>query len=118
MSVPPPAAGSAGWRSRRGQGRSRLLIEWMRDLGLDVTIDRIGNIFGMLAGTEALPPVMIGSHIDTVATGGLYDGCWACWPGSKLVETLNEAGLVPAAAGVVAFTNEEGARVRRMRWAR
>jgi acetylornithine deacetylase/succinyl-diaminopimelate desuccinylase-like protein len=41
---------------------------------LAVTIDAIGNIVGVRGGREEVPPVMFGSHVDTVATGGRYDG--------------------------------------------
>jgi len=51
-----------------------LLVRWMRDLGLIVTVDAIGNIVGVRGGREDLPPVMFGSHIDTVGTGDRYDG--------------------------------------------
>ena len=51
-----------------------LVAGWMRELGLEVSIDPIGNVFGLRAGSEPLPPVMTGSHIDTVRTGGRYDG--------------------------------------------
>ena len=51
-----------------------LVVTWMRDLGLDVTIDGIGNVVGVMEGQEPGPPVMCGSHIDTVRTGGRYDG--------------------------------------------
>src|SRR5512143_3801022 len=56
---------------RRGRD---LLVGWMRASGLTVTVDRMGNIFGQRAGTEALAPVMMGSHADSVPTGGKYDG--------------------------------------------
>ena len=56
-----------------GAGRD-LVVGWMRDQGLEVAIDPIGNIFGTRKGTQDGPSVMMGSHIDTVATGGLYDG--------------------------------------------
>src|SRR5512147_2823285 len=70
-----------------------LVVTWMRELGLEIQIDRVGNIFGLRKGTEDLPPVMTGSHIDTVATGGKYDGCLGVLAGLEVVETLNEAGL-------------------------
>lgn len=88
-----------------------LVRGWMEELGLDVTIDGIGNIVGVRAGTEDGPPVMTGSHIDTVATGGIYDGNLGVLAGLEVVECLNEAGITtrrPIAVGV--FTNEEGAR--------
>ena len=53
-----------------------LLVRWMRDIGLTVTVDAIGNIIGTRGGREELAPVMFGSHIDTVGTGGRYDGLY------------------------------------------
>ncbi len=88
-----------------------LVVTWMRELGLAVTVDRIGNVVGLRRGKRAGPPVMIGSHIDTVATGGLYDGNLGVLAGLEIVETLNDAGMItqnPLAVGF--FTNEEGAR--------
>ncbi len=46
----------------------------MEALGLDVIVDELGNLFGIRAGRQDVPPVMVGSHLDTVGTGGLYDG--------------------------------------------
>jgi N-carbamoyl-L-amino-acid hydrolase len=43
-----------------------LLVRWMRELGLAVTIDAIGNIIGVRGGREDAAPVMFGSHVDTV----------------------------------------------------
>ena len=88
-----------------------LVVGWMRALGLEVTIDRIGNVVGLRRGELEGPPVMTGSHIDTVATGGLYDGNLGVLAGLEVVETLNDAGLStrhPIAVGF--FTNEEGVR--------
>ena len=88
-----------------------LLITWMKELKLEVSIDPIGNIFGWRAGLEDLPPVMTGSHIDTVRTGGRYDGPLGVLGGLEVVRALNEAGIVTRRPIVVAaFTNEEGAR--------
>ena len=92
------------------QGRD-LVVQWMRELGMDVTVDRIGNVVATRAGRVAGPAVMIGSHIDTVATGGLYDGNLGVLAGLELIEALNAAGaktLHPIS--VAFFTNEEGAR--------
>lgn len=88
-----------------------LLITWMKALKLEVSVDPIGNIFGWRAGLEDLPPVMTGSHIDTVRTGGRYDGPLGVLGGLEVVRALNEAGIVTRRPIVVAaFTNEEGAR--------
>lgn len=92
------------------QGRD-LLVSWMKELGLEISIDVIGNIWGVREGTEDGPPIMIGSHIDTVATGGWYDGAAGVLAGLEVIEALNEAGVqTRTPLAVAAFTNEEGAR--------
>jgi beta-ureidopropionase / N-carbamoyl-L-amino-acid hydrolase len=88
-----------------------LVVRWMRELGLQVQVDAIGNIFGRRAGSEDLAPVMTGSHIDTVRTGGRYDGNFGVLSGLEVVQTLNDAGVRTRRPLIVAaFTNEEGAR--------
>ena len=92
------------------QGRD-LVTGWMRELGLEVSLDGIGNVLGVRTGSEDGPPVMIGSHIDTVRTGGIYDGCLGVLAGLEVIETLNNAGIETKRPLAVAFfTNEEGAR--------
>lgn len=92
------------------QGRD-LVVRWMRELGLAVTVDGIGNVVGLRAGRKAGPPVMTGSHIDTVRTGGRYDGNLGVLAGLEVVAALNDAGVVTERPIAVAFfTNEEGAR--------
>jgi N-carbamoyl-L-amino-acid hydrolase len=89
----------------------KLLVQWMRELGLAVSIDAIGNIIGVRAGREATAPVMFGSHVDTVGTGGRYDGLYGVLAGLEACESLNDAGIVtPRPLALVAFTNEEGVR--------
>jgi len=91
-------------------GRDRV-TGWMRELGLKVSIDRVGNMFGYRAGETDEAPVMIGSHIDTVATGGWYDGNVGVLSGLEVAATLNDAGVITKRPIVVAaFTNEEGSR--------
>src|SRR5919201_6716013 len=88
-----------------------LVVGWMKAAGLDVRIDAIGNVIGVRAGTENLPPVMTGSHIDTVRTGGRFDGNYGVLAGLEVVRLLNEAGITTRRPLCVAvFTNEEGAR--------
>ena len=92
------------------EGRD-LVVRWMAELGLQVSVDAIGNVIGLRKGRHDGAPVMIGSHIDTVATGGLYDGNLGVLAGLEVVETLNDAAVTtrhPLAVGF--FTNEEGAR--------
>lgn len=83
----------------------------MKEIGLDVRIDVIGNAVGVRPGLEDGPPVMTGSHIDTVRTGGLYDGNLGVLAGLEVIETLNDAGISTRHSLAVGFfTNEEGAR--------
>ncbi|MDG2113485.1 MAG: hydantoinase/carbamoylase family amidase, partial [Actinomycetota bacterium] len=93
-----------------GAGRD-LVATWMRDLGMEVAIDGIGNVVAMLPGLEPGAPVMTGSHIDTVRTGGRYDGNLGVIAGLEVVETLLDAGVTPRRPIAVAFfSDEEGAR--------
>ena len=88
-----------------------LVVGWMRELGLKVHVDMIGNIIALRPGRSNGSPVMTGSHIDTVRTGGKYDGNYGVLGALEAIATLNDAGITPArplAPGV--FTNEEGAR--------
>src|SRR5438093_852842 len=62
-------------------------------------------------GREDLPPVMFGSHIDTVGTGGRYDGLYGVLAGLEACAALNDAGRATRRPlALVAFTNEEGSR--------
>jgi len=92
------------------QGRD-LVVSWMHELGLDVTIDQIGNVIGIRTGLESGKPVMTGSHIDTVASGGRYDGNLGVLAGLEVIATLNDAKIkTRKPIGVGFFTNEEGSR--------
>ena len=89
-----------------------LVVSWMHDLSLDVRIDGIGNVVAIRGGRNAdAAPVMTGSHIDTVRTGGLYDGNLGVLAGLEIIETLAEQDVITEHPIAVAFfTNEEGAR--------
>jgi beta-ureidopropionase / N-carbamoyl-L-amino-acid hydrolase len=89
-----------------------LVVAWMRDLGLEVAIDAIGNVVGTRAGRDfASPPVMTGSHVDTVRTGGRFDGNLGVVAGLEVIETLAAHGVETERPLAVAFfTDEEGAR--------
>ena len=89
------------------QGRDQV-VQWMRQLNLDVTIDEIGNVVGRRSGREPGPPVMTGSHIDTVATGGLYDGNLGVLAGLEIVQSLNEASIETRHPLAVAFHQRRG----------
>lgn len=87
------------------------VVAWMKALGLEVSVDRIGNVLALRPGEEDVPPVVVGSHIDTVATGGRFDGNLGVLAGLEVVATLNDAGMTTRKPVAVAFfTNEEGAR--------
>lgn len=89
-----------------------LVVGWMRDLGMQVSTDAVGNVVAVHPGTDAdLAPVMIGSHIDTVRTGGRFDGNLGVLAGLQVVETLITARVATRRPVAVAFfTGEEGAR--------
>ena len=84
----------------------------MEELGLEVRIDAVGNILGRREGSEPrLPPLMLGSHIDSVPAGGNYDGPLGSLGAIEVVQTLREAGVATRhALEVVIFVNEEGGK--------
>jgi N-carbamoyl-L-amino-acid hydrolase len=89
------------------------LVAWIRAAGLNVAVDRVGNIFGIWKdnANSDEAPVLLGSHIDTVINAGIYDGCYGVLSGLEVIETLKAAGYTPARPiAVAAFTNEEGVR--------
>lgn len=87
-----------------------LVVEWMQELGLAVSIDTVGNVVGIWnVGHGA--PVMTGSHIDTVRTGGKYDGNYGVLAGLEVIQTCQENEVIPSRPLAVGFfTNEEGSR--------
>lgn len=91
----------------------RLLVKrWMEEAGLEVRVDRIGNTYGRRAGTDPdAAPVMSGSHIDSVPTGGAFDGALGVLGALEVVRTLADEGVRTTRPIEVAFfTDEEGAR--------
>src|SRR5947208_12849195 len=87
------------------------MVSRMREAGLAVTVDQMGNIFGRRAGDSALPPVMMGSHVDSVPTGGRYDGQLGVLCGLETIRALNDHKVrTHHPVTLVIFTNEEGAR--------
>ena len=87
-----------------------LVLSWMKDLGLEIGIDSIGNVVGTWNVGSGLP-VLTGSHIDTVRTGGKYDGNYGVLAGLEVIDTCQRAGYRPSRPLAVGFfTDEEGAR--------
>jgi N-carbamoyl-L-amino-acid hydrolase len=92
------------------QGRD-LMIAWMRQAGLRVTVDQMGNIFGERPGAPGHAPVMMGSHVDSVPTGGKYDGQLGVLCALEAIRVLNDQRVrTRHPVTLVIFTNEEGAR--------
>ena len=88
-----------------------LMVRWMREAGLRVSVDQMGNIFGERPGAEPLPAVLMGSHVDSVPTGGRYDGQLGVLCGLEVIRALNDRQLSTRhPVTLVIFTNEEGAR--------
>jgi len=93
--------------------RSRqFLIHQMRQIGLQIHIDRIGNIFGRLDGANAkAPALLVGSHLDTVIHGGKFDGTMGVIAALEAVRILKEQKLVlQSPVEVVCFVGEESSR--------
>ncbi len=82
----------------------------MQNLGLETRVDAGGNIFGHRAGEdESLPPILFGSHTDTVPGGGNYDGPAGVLTALEVIELLNTVGITThRPLEVVVFSNEEG----------
>ena len=85
---------------------------WARAGGDALAVDQMGSMFVRRAGTEPeLPPVLIGSHLDTQAAGGRFDGILGVLAGLEVLRTLDAAKIATRRSiEVVNWTNEEGAR--------
>ncbi len=109
--------GVAGGNNRQtltdadGEGR-HLFSKWCDDAGMTMSVDRMGTMFARREGTDpSLPPVYVGSHLDTQPTGGKYDGVLGVLGGLEVVRTLNDLGIRTKHPIVVTnWTNEEGTR--------
>ena len=89
-----------------------LFITWCTEVGCTVTVDRGGNIFARRPGTDDhLPPVLMGSHLDTQVAGGKYDGIVGVLAGLEVLRTLDDQRVqTKRALELVCWTNEGGAR--------
>ncbi|WP_016941699.1 allantoate amidohydrolase [Dickeya zeae] len=86
--------------------------EWMRDAGMQVWQDSVGNICGRYEGsTPGAPALLMGSHLDTVRNAGRYDGMLGVLAAIETVSFLHQHGIrLPVALEVVGFGDEEGTR--------
>ena len=85
------------------------VMELMKSAALEVRIDAAGNIFGRRAGTEKLPVLLFGSHIDSVKHGGNFDGDVGSMGGIEVIRAMNDGKVKTRhPLEVVIWTNEEG----------
>jgi beta-ureidopropionase / N-carbamoyl-L-amino-acid hydrolase len=89
-----------------------LFIDWCKAAGCTITIDAMGSIFARRPGQDnTLPPVMVGSHLDTQPTGGKFDGALGVMAALEVVRSLNDRDIKTRHAIEIAmWTNEEGSR--------
>ena len=94
------------------------LANRMKGIGLDVRFDRVGNLFGRLQGKlDDAPVIMTGSHIDTVKSGGKYDGAYGIAAGIAALNQLQATyGQPDISLEVVSFCEEEGSRFPLTYW--
>lgn len=89
----------------------QLIAHMMREVGLEVRIDSAGNMFGRREGMEELPPIVFGSHVDTVRGGGRFDGVLGVVAGIVCIQALEQSRIrTRHPLEVVVFVNEEGQR--------
>ena len=91
------------------------VMELMRQARLSVRVDTAGNIIARRQGQEdQVPAIAMGSHVDTVPSGGKYDGALGVLGAIEAVRTLNDLGIITRhPLEVLVFTNEEGTRFHR-----
>ena len=89
-----------------------LFVTWCEAAGLAVSVDAMGSIFARRPGLDdGLPPVLVGSHLDTQVTGGRFDGILGVLGGLEVLRTLNDHGIeTRRPIELVNWANEEGAR--------
>ncbi|AMO34254.1 Zn-dependent hydrolase [Lysinibacillus sphaericus] len=80
-------------------------------LGMDIHVDDMGNIYATLPGKKDMPPIVMGSHLDSVEKGGKFDGVLGVLTAIEAIRTIKENEIeVDIPLMIVNFTNEEGAR--------
>jgi hydantoinase/carbamoylase family amidase len=85
--------------------------EWMREAGMEVRTDAVGNVIGRYGSASEGRTLLLGSHFDSVRNGGRYDGVLGILVPIACVAELHARGeRLASAVEVVAFSDEEGAR--------
>lgn len=82
----------------------------MEDAGLKTSVDSVGNLSGIISGKNPYAPrVLVGSHIDSVPNGGIYDGCLGVLSAIECIREMKCSGFEPThSIEIVAFIEEEG----------
>jgi allantoate deiminase len=114
-------AGDTGAHRRVGRGVSRLpyteaharalrlVADWMMEAGLRAGCDEFGNLVGQRLGQCGWPAILIGSHLDSVPHGGMFDGALGVLAGVEVAQVLREAGRpLRHSLAVIGFADEEG----------
>jgi len=115
---------SAIGRDREGGGVTRLsftpeeraakdlVARFMKEAGLSVREDEVGNLIGRKEGKNSDAPVVLtGSHLDSVPNGGDFDGPLGVLAGVEALHAMREHGVeTEHPIEVIAFTDEEGTR--------
>ncbi|WP_112610934.1 Zn-dependent hydrolase (plasmid) [Rhizobium sp. WW22] len=108
------AAGGVNRQALSADDRAarRLLAELAAARGFDIYQDAVANLFIRREGRDpSLPPVLIGSHLDSQPTGGKFDGALGTLSAFEVLEALDDAALATErSVEVVSWTNEEGSR--------
>jgi allantoate deiminase len=107
-----PGALTRVFLSKEQHAANLLVLDWMREAGMNARLDEIGNAVGRYEGaTPGLPCLMLGSHLDTVRNAGKYDGMLGVVAAIDCVHALNARGRrLPFAIEVAGFADEEGVR--------
>ncbi len=89
-----------------------LFARWCREAGCTISVDKMGSMFARRPGADdTLPPVMLGSHLDTQPTGGKFDGALGVMSALEVVRSLNDLDIrTRHPIEVAMWTNEEGSR--------
>lgn len=86
-------------------------VEICKELDMDIKTDDMANIYATLPGKKECPPIVIGSHLDSVEKGGRFDGVLGVLTGIEAIRTLKDNNIeLEIPLMLVNFTNEEGAR--------
>ncbi|MDA8227777.1 MAG: Zn-dependent hydrolase [Desulfitobacterium hafniense] len=98
--------------TKEDKAAKQLVSSYMREAGLEVRMDAVGNVIGRKEGRNPDAPVVLtGSHIDSVYNGGIFDGGLGVIGGIEVLQTMNEQGIVTEhPIEVIAFNDEEGTR--------